>query len=212
MDDFTVSRLEDLPYEMLIEIFQYLFAHELYFSFSNLTIRINSIIKSLSKLMLITISHCDPVFSFFHSLSAIQIDFHHSTSSLLSQFNFSSFVGIRSFSLPPMTCFNSYIEPIEQIDTFICPDLCPQLQSLRIPFCLQRLADWIFSGAFPQLKICHLYRIKYAKIALSFSKTNILQAFRQLTIHRRYARDFQKILLKCPNLTFVEMFHEHLTI
>ena len=105
MNEFTVSRLEDLPYEMLIEIFQYLFAHELYFSLANLNIHLNSIIKSLPNLMLKTTSHCEPAFSFFHPLSAIQIDFHHSTSSLLSQYNTAHFIGIRSFTLPPMTCF-----------------------------------------------------------------------------------------------------------
>jgi hypothetical protein len=154
--------------------------------------------------MLIATSHCDPVFSFFHSLSAIQIDFHHSTSSLLSQYNFSHFIGIRSFHLSPMTCFNNYIEPIEQIDTFIRPDLCPQLRSLRLPYCSQRLSDWIFTGAFPHLKVCHLYRSKYPRIVRSFSTSKTLEAFRQLTVHRWYARDFQKILLQCPNLTSLE--------
>jgi hypothetical protein len=142
MVDFAVSRLEDLPYEMLIEIFQYLFVDELY-SFSNLNIRLNSIIKSLFKLMLITTFHHDPALSFFHPLSTIQIDFHHSISSLLFQYNFSHFVGIRSFILPPMTCLNNYIEPIEQINTLLF--LFPNLRVFHLTADQYKIAwkDWI---------------------------------------------------------------------
>lgn len=84
MSDVLVSRLEDLPIEMLIEIFQYLSVHELYFSFSSLNTHLNSIIKAFPNLILITTSHWDPGLSFFHSFGTVQVHFNYLTSSLLS--------------------------------------------------------------------------------------------------------------------------------
>jgi len=204
MNDTSVSRLEDLPVEMLIEIFRYLSVHELYFSFSQLNIRLNSILKSLSNLILVTTSHCDSVFSFFNSFTLVRIQFINSTSSSLSQFNFSKFIGIRSFIIFRSIHSDRYIEPIEQLEQFICPTLCPHLQSLRIPYCSQALADWIFTGAFPYLKICHLYDTSYQRIILPSSTINTLPTLRQLTIQERNEDELEKILLLCPNLSYLD--------
>ncbi len=200
-----VSRLEDLPVEILIEIFQYLSVHELYFSFSYLNTRLNSIIKSLPNLILITTSHYDPVFSFFHSFDAVQIHLNDPTSSWLFQYDFSYFIDIRSFIISSINaCAFRYSQPIEQIDTFICPDLCPQLRSLRTAYYSQKLVDWIFTGAFSHLEICHLYNRRHTMITLPSTTNNALQDLRQLTIHRRETCEFEQILLQCPNLTYFE--------
>lgn len=199
----NISQLEDLPVEMLIEIFRYLSVQEIYFSFSQLNIRLNSILKSLCNLSLETTSHCDPVLFFFNSFAAVQIHFNGSNSSLLSQFNFSNFTGIQSFIICRSIYSDEYLEPIEQLEKFICPTLCPHLQSLRIPYCSQTLADWIFNGAFPHLKICHLYDTSYEKMILPSSTVNTLPSLRQLTIEEQKGDDFEKILLLCPNLTYL---------
>ncbi len=205
MCDVLVSRFEDLPIEMLIEIFQYLSVHEMYFSFSSLNTRLNSILKSLPNLILITSSHWDPALCFFPSFGTVQIHFNYPTSSSLSEYNFSYFMGIRSFIISSIdTSAFSYSTPFEQIDTFISPDLCPQLRSLRIPYYSQTLVDWIFTGAFPHLEICHHYNKIYTQITLPRMTTHKLQNLRQLTIRRDEAFEFEQILLLCPNLTFFD--------
>ena len=89
---------------------------------------------------------------------------------------------------------DSYSESIEQIDTFIRPDVSPQLQSLRLPYLSQKLNHWIFTGAFPHLKICHFYDFTYKNIFLPSSTTNTSQALRQRTIQERKRDGFEKIL------------------
>jgi hypothetical protein len=203
MNVTNISQFEDLPVEMLIEIFRYLSIHELCFAFSQLNLRLNSILKSMRSLILVTSSHCDPVLSFFDSFAAVQIHFHASTSSPLAQFNVSNFTGIQSFVICRSIYSDAYLEPIEQLDKFICPTLCPQLQSLRIPYCSQTLADWIFTGAFPHLKICHLYDVSYEKMILPSSTVNTMASLRQLAIEERNGDEFEKILLMCPHLSYL---------
>ena len=203
MNVTSVLRLEDLPVELLMEIFRYLSVHELYFSFSSLNRRLNTILKSLRNLILITTSHCDPVFAFFDSFAAVQIHFNSSNSSPLSQFNFSNFMNIQSFIICRSIYSDEYLEPIDQLEKFICPILCPHLRSLRIPYCSQTLANWIFTGAFPHLKICHLYDTSYEKIVLPSSTVNTLPSLRQLTIEERTGDEVKKILLLCPNLSYL---------
>ena len=199
----NVSQLEQLPVEMLTEIFQYLSVHELYFSFSQLNLRLNSILKSMCNLTIETTSHHDHALSFFNSFAAVQIHFNDSKSSPLSQFDLSNFTGIQSFIICRSIYSDRYLEPIEQLDNFIGPIQCPQLKSLRIPYCSQRFADWIFTGAFPHLKICHLYDASYEKMMLPSSTNNKLPALRQLTIEERNGDEFEKILTICPHLSYL---------
>lgn len=49
----TISSIEQLPNELLIEIFEYISAYDLYHTFFNLNSRLNSIINSLQNLHLI---------------------------------------------------------------------------------------------------------------------------------------------------------------
>jgi hypothetical protein len=204
MNISALFQFEDLPAEILIEIFQYLSTHELYSALSHLNTRLNSILQSLPNLILIATSHCDPVLFFFKSFGTIQIHFNRSTSTSLSQFNFSHFVGIRSFLVYLPIGSDSYVKMIEQVETFICPNVCPQLQSLRLPFCSQRFANSIFSGAFPHLKICHFYEDTYSAIVFPTSTTHSLSALRQFTVLERKGDEFEKILLLCPNLTYLD--------
>jgi hypothetical protein len=203
MNDSIVFQLEDLPNEILIEISQYFSIRELYSSFSYLNTHLDSIVKALPNLILIIKSHQDPVLSFFHSFDIVKIDFDHSKLSSLSQLNFSKFIGIRSFSICPSISVHDYIEPIDQLERFIRPDLCPQLQSLQIPYCSQTLASWIFNGTFRHLKICQLYDDIYSDVILSSLLNNRLHALRELTIKERDGDEFEQILLLCPNLTYL---------
>lgn len=197
------SQWEDLPVEMIMEIFRYLSLQELYFSFSHLNLRLNRILKSLNHLLLQTTSHYDPVLSFFHSFTTIRIHFSNCNSSPLSKFHFSHLIQLQSFTICRSVYADKYLEPIEQLDQLLSPTRCPRLQSLRIPYCSQTFADWIFSGAFPHLKICHLYDTGYEKILLPSSTIHILPSLRQLTIQEREGDEFEMILHRCPNLTYL---------
>ncbi len=190
--------------EIFVEISQYLSVHDLYLSFSHLNSRLNSIFQSLPNLNLITTSHLDPVLSFFKSFSTIQLHFDFSRSSVLSQFNLSNFIGIQLFTIDQPDDLHHYINPIKRLEEFLHPDLCPHLQFLRIPSCSKRLAHWIFTGAFPQLKVCHLYHDRYSRIILPSLTNHRLPSLRQLTIHNRTGDDLEKMLLLCPNLNYLE--------
>jgi len=63
---------------------------------------------------------------------------------------------------------------------------------------------WIFTGAFPHLKVCHLYDDTYSKIVLSSLTNNRSQALRQLTINDRDGDEFEMILSLCPNLSYLD--------
>jgi hypothetical protein len=206
MDEASALQLEDLPVEILVKICRYLSARELYSSFSRLNIRLDSILKSLCTLFLITVPHWDPVLSFFDSYHGVQIYFNDLCPSTLSQFNFTYFIGVRSFSIFHSSYSDRFIEPIEQLERFICPDLCPYLQSLQIPYCSQKLADWIFTDAFPHLKRCHLYDVPYQNIVLPSSSNNKLPAFRQLTIRQLNGDVLENILLLCSSLRYLDFF------
>ena len=71
MDYSIITRLEDLSVEVLMEIFVYFTAYEIYLSFSQLNNRLNLILKSLPNLVLVIHKHLDPsVLSFFYSFKA----------------------------------------------------------------------------------------------------------------------------------------------
>src|SRR5690349_13599279 len=77
MDYSIITRLEDLPVEVLMEIFIYFTAGEVYLSFSQLNNRFNLILKSLPNLVLVIDEHLDPsVLSFFYSFNKILVKFH----------------------------------------------------------------------------------------------------------------------------------------
>ncbi|CAF4111862.1 unnamed protein product [Adineta steineri] len=76
MNSLRIITLEDLPVEMLMEIFSYFTADQIYFSFSQLNNYFNFIIKSLPKLKLVIHEHLDPsILSFFNSFNKIIFKF-----------------------------------------------------------------------------------------------------------------------------------------
>ena len=99
MDGANVFQLEDLPAEMFIEIFRYLSARELYLSFPRLNICLDSVLKSFCNLFLVIACHWEPILVFFDSFNVAQIYFSDFNSSTLSQFKFSSLLGVRLFNI-----------------------------------------------------------------------------------------------------------------
>lgn len=201
-------RLEDLPVDIFMEISEYFTVHELYFSFAHLNIRLDSILKSLPTLQLTTTSHQDPVLFFFRSFSAIEIHFDHSESFSLMQYNLSDFVGIQSFIIDSSIRPEDNMKPVEQLENILHPYLSPHLQILRIPHCSGRLAYWIFTGAFSQLRICHLYDDRCSSFVLPSWKNHQLSSLRQLTMRNLLDNELENILLLCPNLTYLDLLYD----
>ncbi|CAF5195107.1 unnamed protein product, partial [Rotaria magnacalcarata] len=144
----TVTRIEDLYIEILIEIFDYSTAAEIYLSFSEVNSRLNGIIKSLPYLTLMTNDHLETIISFFHSFTAIHFDVRH-----LRGYHFQQPYVIKGGNCLLQTYLSLdsdwYPRPINDLENIICPDICFRLRSLILPASSSNLVQFIFSGHFP---------------------------------------------------------------
>ena len=197
-----VTRLEDLPVEILIEIFDYFAADEIYLSFSQLNDLLNSTIKFMCNVILISKKHVDPSnLSFFHSLKAIHIDFDYSRGGN-TYVPFFIKGSHRLFQIYPLFDWNWCSDPLNGIENIIRPDICSQLQSLLLPVTSSILVQSIFHGEFPRLERCHLGICK--PIGLLLSTTIQVRNLRQLTIRQQKGCDLEKILSICPFLIYFD--------
>jgi hypothetical protein len=203
MDYSIITRLEDLPGEVLMEIFVYFTSGEIYWSFSQLNNRLNLILKSLPNLVLVTHKHLDPsIVSFFYSFNKILIKFRGSCMRCDCQ-SHSINGGNRLFEIYP-TLDNEWYSPyLNDIENIIRPDICSRLQSLVLPATSPELTQLIFRGEFLRLRICHLGKCE--PIILPLSMTTIQQlSFRQLTIRGQNGYDLEKILMICSSLNYLD--------
>ncbi len=201
MNESNVSRLEDLSVELLFEIFEYLTPDELYASIVDLNTHLNSILKKQPNLFLVTRSHLNPVLSFLDSFVTIHIHLTYSTQSRLSQFQFLNLVNIRSLHI--YISYYAYwnIVSIDELNSFIHPNRCPLLESLRLPCCTTMLAEFIFTGAFRYLKVCVINA--YEENVLPSTTIGSLKTLRRFVTNGQNGNDFQAILSMCPNLNLL---------
>jgi len=202
MDHKIITRLEDLPVEISIEIFHYLTPDELYLSFSQLNSRLNSILKSLPGLILLTWNHLDPsVVSFFNSFKAIHIVSRYLELGCRCK-SHSINGGNRLFDMYPSLDVYWHPRSPNGIKNIIRPDICLRLESLVLPAASLKLAESIFRGEFPRLKICHLGKCKPIVFPLSMNVE--FQNLRQLTIREQNGCALDKILSICPFLVHLD--------
>jgi hypothetical protein len=125
MDYSIITRLEDLPVEILTEIFVYFTAREIYLSFSQLNNRLNLILKSLLNLVLVIDEHLETsVLSFFYSFNKILIKFYKSHRMRCNCQSHSINGGNRLFEIYP-TLDNIWYSPyLNTIENIIRPDIC----------------------------------------------------------------------------------------
>jgi len=201
MDCSKVLHLEDLPVEILIEIFDYFTANEIYLLFSQLNTRLNMILKSLPNVILMSKNHLDSILTFFHSFKAIHIP----------NMNRDVFCGVklryvnnghRLLHIYPSFDHYLYSEPFNKLEDIIRPNICSQLRSLSVPNSSVKLIKLIFNGEFPRLEICHLGECE--RFVLSFSSTIQLVNVRQLSIRNQNGSNFEKILSIFPSLVFLD--------
>ncbi|CAF0802025.1 unnamed protein product [Adineta steineri] len=211
MNSPRITRLEDLPVEMLMEIFIYFTADQIYFTFSQLNNYFNLILKSLPKLNLVIHEHLDPsVLSFFDSFNKILVKFYGSPLEECGCQSHSVNGGNRLYEIYWIIDIdwyqNLYEErspyPPSKMENIIHPDNYSRLQSLVLPNASSKLIQLIFQGEFPRLKVCHLGRCE--SIIFPCSMTIQLQNLRQLTVHGQQGHVLEKILLMCPCLVYLD--------
>src|SRR5262249_39821521 len=148
MDYSIITRLDDLPVEIFMEIFDYLTTSEIYFSFSQLNNRLNSIFKSLPHLMLSPENYLDRfVLSFLNSFKAIRSISRHSYP-LCSCKSHSINGGNRLFEIYPLWDPLWHPDLSNDLEKIIRPDICLQLRTLVLPATSSKLAQLIFNGEF----------------------------------------------------------------
>ncbi|CAF2737033.1 unnamed protein product [Rotaria sp. Silwood2] len=203
MDYSIITRLEDLPVEVLMEIFVYFTPSEIYLSFSQLNNRLNLILKSSPNLVLVIQRHLDPsVLSFFYSFNKILMKFSGLYSHGCDCQSHSINGGNRLYEIYPTLDNEWYSRYSIEIENIIQPDIYSRLQSLVLPVTPPKLTQLIFSGIFSRLRFCHLGKCK--PITLPLSMTNQQLNFRQLTIREQNGHELERILLVCSSLVYLD--------
>ncbi|CAF0800166.1 unnamed protein product [Adineta steineri] len=202
MNEINVRRLEDLPVEILFEIFKYLKPEELYSSMAHLNIRMNMILKKQPNLK-ISIYCLKPALSFFDSFTSLTIRFDNRNKLHLYQFQYLNLINLRSLNIDIVYYQWWTVVSEDELNTFITPDRCPLLKYLRLSGCTTKLTEFIFTGAFPYLKKCI---IKNCQEFFSTSSTTSTKFLRYLHMHSKNESDFHRMLSMCPKLQHLH-FH-----
>ncbi|CAF1092155.1 unnamed protein product [Rotaria sordida] len=203
MDYSIISRLEDLPVEILMEIFVYFTASEIYLSFSQLNNRLNLILKSLPNLVLIIRQHLDPsILSFFYSFNKILVKFYGWRMMRCKCQSHSINGGNRLYEIYPTLNNEWFPRYSVEIENIIRPDIYSRLQSLVLPATSPKLTQLIFRGEFPCLRICHLGKCKSIIFPLLMTIQQL--NFRQLTIREQNGHELERILLVCSSLVYLD--------
>ncbi|CAF1182862.1 unnamed protein product [Adineta steineri] len=202
MDEIDVYRLEDLPVEILFEIFKSLKPEELYSSMAHLNIRMNMILKKQPNLK-ISIYCLKPALSFFDSFTSLTIHFDSINELHLYQFQYLNLINLRSLNINILYLKWWTVVSEDELNAFINPARCPLLKYLRLSGCTTKLTEFIFTGAFPYLKKCI---IKNCQEFFSTSSKASAKTLHYLYMHTENKYDFHVMLSMCPKL---KHFHFH---
>ncbi|CAF0845919.1 unnamed protein product [Adineta steineri] len=206
MDEINVRRLEDLPVEILFEIFKYLKFEELYSSMAHLNIRMNMILKKQPNLK-ISIYLLKPALSFFDSFTSLTIKFDERNKLHLYQFRYLNLINLRSLSIIILFYEWWVVTSEDELNAFINPDRCPLLRYLRLPNCTTKLTEFIFTGAFPYLKKCIIIDCQEF---FSTSSKSLAKALHYLHIHSKNGNEFHRMLSMCPKLKHLHFHSDEL--
>jgi hypothetical protein len=194
------TQLEFLPNEILIEIFEYLDARDLYRAIYNLNFRFNTLLQSLNDLSLI-LSICDRDEI---TNNAIFLPYIHTLIiKYKTDVKLNNYTNIRRLIL----FWLSYTRPYK-LETVILPHLeylSINLKGSSSSFTIHRLHETIFSNGFPCLKFCSLPKMstiqkteRWTKLpSLHILKTGHIGLFTYIAI-----------LSTCPNLNIFHFYEE----
>jgi hypothetical protein len=187
------SRLEDLPNELLTDIFKNIGARNLFRSFHNLNYRLNQLIQSFQYLQLIfhlktsnIIKTNDEIFPFYvHTLIVDP----------WINFNLNHFPNVRHLTLN---------NPLPKVLEQLKPEVMPYLEHLSISYAFNMyemvlLHEKIFSNRFLHLKSCELFE---KQSILSIQNWTQSPSIRFLKTEFIDSLIYTTILSACPNLYF----------
>ncbi|UJR14520.1 hypothetical protein I4U23_001516 [Adineta vaga] len=196
----TSSKLELLSNELLINIFSYLNTSDLFQSFYNLNIRLNSLIQSLKTLHLTLSENTDSIynhsfFSHIHSLifiGNVDIELHQ-------------FPNIRRLTLqyPSNNLLNQLHDSnLSHLEYLSIPDIL---------FGMSSIYQQIFSNTFPNLKSCNLFGFETIETILPWTQTRSLHILKIGFIDFHV---YKSLLSSCPNLHSLQlkMFQSYLKL
>ncbi|CAF1233866.1 unnamed protein product [Rotaria sp. Silwood1] len=185
----NVFLLENLPNEIIIELFKYLKARDLFQAFYNLNSRFNDLIQSLTHLTYSTDKNDNCTLSYPYIYTLI----------------------INTKIENKLTCFPNihriildYVTDnlISQLNNRILPNLEYLAISHRVsPFYMPDLRAIIFSNTFPNLKYCYISRMTPPYTSREWTQSLSL---RFLKLNDIDASIYISILLACPNLYFLK--------
>jgi len=194
------SQLEFLPNEILLEIFEYLDARDLYRAIHNLNLRFNILLQSLNELSLI-LSICDRDEI---ANNAIFLPYIHTLIiKYKTDVKLNHYTSIRRLIL---YCL-SYTRPYK-LETVILPYLeylSINLKGSSSRFSIHHLHEKIFSNAFPCLKYCSLPKFSSIQKTERWTK---LPSLRILKVGHIGLFTYIAILSTCVNLNSFHFFEE----
>ena len=191
------SRLEDLPNELLTDIFKNLNGRDLFRAIHNLNYRFNQLIQSFEHLQLVfhmnpsnVLKTNDEIFSFcIHTLIVDP----------WINFNLKHFPNVRHLRLN---------NPLPKLLEQLTPDVMPFLESLSILYTynmyeMDLLHKKIFSNRFVHLKSCELFEKQTVLTIPAFSQSPSIRILKTEFIDLFV---YKAILSACPNLYFFKFW------
>jgi hypothetical protein len=189
------SRFEDLPNELLTDIFKNLDARNLFRTFHNLNARLNQLIQSFQYLQLVfhinqsnLLKSNDEIFSYYvHTLIVdpwINV-------------NLTQFPNVHRLQLD---------NPLPEILGQLKPEIMPYLEHLSVRYMfnmyeMDLLRDKIFSNRFLHLRSCELLEEKSLMTRPNCSQSPLINILKTELIDSVV---YQTILSACPNLYFLK--------
>ena len=188
------SRLEDLPNEIFLEIFDYFKLDECHFSFNRLNQRLKDLLLYRQNLSLI----------YNETISLTLIKFYRLNIKYLN-ISTSNSIDLRYFpNLEYLIISNRDSNHLKQIRSIVIPKL--KYLSFQLKYDYQssnELIDQIFTNQFPYLRFISLRSIQRS----STNSWLINQTLQIISIHSDQLILIEDILKICPNLKY---FHIHL--
>lgn len=192
----SISQLEDLPNEVLADIFEYIDASRLFRSFHNLNARFNRILKSLNNLHLCLMTTCS---SQKHQNKNMAQYVRILSIYGQAQLNLNHFTNVHRLTLVQTS--DELIEQFERLHLFslkhITIILGNRRDEERIPYFWNR----IFTFDCSRLEICCMHNMS---LTWTTSPWKQISSLRILKIGDIDLLVYETILLSCPNLEFLK--------
>ncbi|CAF4712127.1 unnamed protein product [Rotaria sp. Silwood1] len=188
-------KFEYLPNELIMKMFKYFDAHDLYNAFYNLNHRFNTLLQTVKYLSL-NISSKEHIEQNYLQVIAPYIYTLTITQSM--NVNLIHFIELRRLSL-----VNPTAELISQFDTSIVPYL--EYLSVNCEALTYYMPDFIrkiFSNHFRNLRSCHLVGVEPIYTSEGWTQS---PSIRILKVGFIDLFIYQAILLACPNLYFLDL-------